>query len=530
MLAICLVLTATLAGAAQVTVQAAYADGAVSITGDGFVPDSRYLVRVVDTANNEAKAVGNARSNEDGRIQTELTTGLLNQSASFKVFVTDDKGESQAEAELQFAGEQTAPPATDPPATPTPSPTAAPGGGTVTPTPGAPTDPPADVITLKPELEGERASAAVDKQQLDAAFAQAEENDKGIKLVTLELEGIAGATEYVQKLPASFFLGTEKQISRKLEIQSVLGTIVVPDLMLGKEKLTQEDDIFISIGTADLSQQNDALRARIGNRPVVELHVQINGVRTAWKNSKAPVTIALPYVPTNEELQNPEHIVVWYIDSKGKAIPVKNGRYDTATGTVQFQTTHFSLYAVAYVQKTFEDTGKQQWAERAIEVLASKGIINGVSETNFVPQANITRADFLKLLVESLDLSADFTENFNDVLPADYYYEAAGIAKALGISEGTGSGLFEPKSSITRQDMMVMAAKAMLHAGKELPSANTDQLAVFADRSQVADYATDSLGALYAEGIIQGSGNYILAKKASTRAEAAVIIYRIYNH
>lgn len=71
-------------------------------------------------------------------------------------------------------------------------------------------------------------------------------------------------------------------------------------------------------------------------------------------NPNAPVTIAIPYVPTAEELNHPELIVVWYIDGKGNVMPVPNGRYDAATQTVVFQTTHFSTYAVTFVKKDFE--------------------------------------------------------------------------------------------------------------------------------------------------------------------------------
>ncbi|WP_217582352.1 S-layer homology domain-containing protein, partial [Lysinibacillus sp. GbtcB16] len=74
-----------------------------------------------------------------------------------------------------------------------------------------------------------------------------------------------------------------------------------------------------------------------------------------------------------------------------------------------------SKFAVSYVFKTFEDAGVYPWAQVPIEVLASKGIINGVSETAFQPEEKITRADFLLLLMKTLGLTADFSDNFSDV-------------------------------------------------------------------------------------------------------------------
>lgn len=48
----------------------------------------------------------------------------------------------------------------------------------------------------------------------------------------------------------------------------------------------------------------------------------------------------------------------------------------------------------------------------------------------YAPEKNVTRGDFVKLLVEILDLDSDEeTIMFKDVKESDYYYEAIKIAK-----------------------------------------------------------------------------------------------------
>jgi Uncharacterized protein contain chitin-binding domain type 3 len=178
---------------------------------------------------------------------------------------------------------------------------------------------------------------------------------------------------------------------------------------------------------------------------------------------------------------------------------------------------------------TFQDLASVPWAKQAIEVLASKGIINGTSSATFEPQANITRADFLKLLIGALGLQAEAEENFEDVSRSDYYYEAAGIAKKLGISSGVGNNKLNPKASITREDMMVMVERALKAAGKELGGNQANSLSKFKDAAQVAGYAQDSIAALVQTGLIVGNANHINPKGSTTRAEAAVLLYRIYN-
>ena len=127
-----------------------------------------------------------------------------------------------------------------------------------------------------------------------------------------------------------------------------------------------------------------------------------------------------------------------------------------------------------------------------------------------------------------MGLNAEADSNFNDVRKEDYYYEAVAIAKKLGITNGTDGNKFSPDEKIKRQDMMVMIDNALKTAGKTLP-AGSASLADFTDASQIASYAKGSVENLVESGIIQGDGNRINPSNNLTRAEAAVIIYRIYN-
>jgi O-glycosyl hydrolase len=178
----------------------------------------------------------------------------------------------------------------------------------------------------------------------------------------------------------------------------------------------------------------------------------------------------------------------------------------------------------------FKDVGsKHEWAIEAIGTLQAKGIIQGTTESTFSPDQNITRADFVILLVRALGLKADHTSNFADVSQEDYYYEAVGIAKKLGIISGFEDGSFQPKSEITRQDMMVIIARALKAVNKLNAIGGTDTLNDFSDASSIAAYAADSIAALVKARIIQGDGEFIHPAATTTRAEAAVAIFRIYD-
>jgi hypothetical protein len=315
-----------------------------------------------------------------------------------------------------------------------------------------------------------------------------------------------------------------------VELASKVGTITLPGNMLAGTPAENSDEVSVTIGEGDTSQLSSELRDTIGDRPVVELELRSDGETVEWENPQGPVRVSIPYTPTDHELQDPEHIVVWYIDGSGQAVPVPSGRYNPETGTVTFTTTHFSSYALAYVHKTFADLEGFSWAEDEIEVLASRDIIKGIGQGLFLPEVDVSRADYLVMLVRTLGLEAAVTENFADVDTSTYYYEPVGVAKALGIVKGRGSNLFEPQASITRQDMMVMTSRALTMLDQLPQESSTVVLEQFADDSLVAGYAVDSVATLVSEQLIEGAGGKLNPLDNTTRAEAAVFLYRVYNH
>jgi chitodextrinase/O-glycosyl hydrolase len=179
----------------------------------------------------------------------------------------------------------------------------------------------------------------------------------------------------------------------------------------------------------------------------------------------------------------------------------------------------------------FHDVGsKYDWASVAINTLYANGIIKGTSESTFSPDKKITRADFVVLLVRALGLTADIESNFSDVNETAYYYEALAIAKKLGIITGVDASRFNPDGEISRQDMMVIAARAMTAAGRLTMNGSEDELSGFKDADDISGYAKDSVAALIREGIIKGDGKSIHAGGTTTRAQAAVVIFRIYTY
>lgn len=390
-------------------------------------------------------------------------------------------------------------------------------------TPGNPggTDTPGG-IAPNPDAQG-RYTYIIDDV---AALTALEAADSGAKSVTFAVPSanIGKAQEIAVRLPYFLLNQTER---RNVVIQTPLGSVTLPDHAIPQAQLGNAQTLTLVIGKVNASALPAAAQQSIGGRPVIDLHMELNGQTIAWRNDNAPATVAIPYAPTSGELASPERIVIAYVDGSGSVQIMPTSRYHAESGMVTFNTTHFSTYGVALAGKTFEDTATS-WARSDIEALATRGIISGTSATRFSPGANITRADFAKLLVGVLGKPAAAAEGtgFRDVPTTAYYYDAVMTAQSLGLASGA-NGAFNPKAPITRQDMMVLLDRALAVAGK--PLEKSAALTAFKDAKQVAGYAKPSVEKLLASGIISGSNGSLRPLAPLTRAEAAKVLHLLYN-
>ena len=176
--------------------------------------------------------------------------------------------------------------------------------------------------------------------------------------------------------------------------------------------------------------------------------------------------------------------------------------------------------------ETFTDLANHAWAKDAIYTLKNKGIISGVSDTEFAPANNIKRGDFILILTRMLSVNDTFTENFADVPESAYYYNAVGSAKAAGIAQGSGEN-FMPENSITRQDLITLAYRAFLAKGYITETTDLTSLDTFGDKDSISDYAKISMASMVKAGIIQGADGNVNPQGNATRAEVAVMCARL---
>lgn len=368
---------------------------------------------------------------------------------------------------------------------------------------------------------GEAKTAAISGDDFSKVLSEAK-TENGVKKVYIEVPKVDGAKSYAMELPKTALTSED---NTKVLIKTDLGTLTVPSGMLSSTNITASDRIEIVVAKTDNTGISAVSQTQIQGRPVVDISVRVNGKTVAWSDHEMPVTVKIPYNATKDELENYNYITVLYLSDDGRAVPVPNAKYNKSEKVVEFRTTHLSKYAVAFVKKTFADIKETSKMKESIDVLASKGIIEGTTDTSFSPDKSITRGDFLKWLVKTLDLTAKYDSNFTDIDSTDAYYNEIGIAKALGITYGTGNNKFNPEKLISRQDMMVLTKKALVIANGSLTAGSAEDLDRFSDASKVSKYAVESVAAMVKSAYISGSGDKLNPTVTTTRAEAAQMLY-----
>ena len=179
----------------------------------------------------------------------------------------------------------------------------------------------------------------------------------------------------------------------------------------------------------------------------------------------------------------------------------------------------------------FTDLDSVAWARDAINALARSGLINGRSETIFDPNASVTRAEFTKMVCSAFGVAStpNAAQKFTDVAPSDWYYGWVQAAASYGIVTGVSDTAFDPNATIKRQDMATIMYRAIqsFNMTSSLPAGTPK---TFADYDQIDDYAKASVTALSSASVINGTSATTFEPYATaTRAQAACIIYQYYK-
>lgn len=214
-------------------------------------------------------------------------------------------------------------------------------------------------------------------------------------------------------------------------------------------------------------------------------------------------------------------------DSNEKQGPPRRVRTSTASNKA-FSVE--SVIAMDIEQKLdFVDIKDAEWARSAIYSLVEKSVINGYEDGDFKPNNNITREEFVKIVVNAFNFSLVQDDCcFEDLNGGHWAYSYICTAKAKGLISGISDDEFGIGLHITREDMAVIISNTLQLSGIDTSDYQDYE---FSDVSKISDYAKKAVNELKAADIIGGydDGSF-KPKNNATRAEAAQMIYKTLKY
>lgn len=224
-----------------------------------------------------------------------------------------------------------------------------------------------------------------------------------------------------------------------------------------------------------------------------------------------------------DDMKSPEQAIVYRFDeAAGDWVPV-GGFIDEAAGTIKFSTDEMGYFAVLEREKNFDDVKDEDYASEEIKTLASRGVISGYSDDTFKPDASITRAEFASILCNALEVH-DKNEDisFTDV-DGQWYEDPLKRAVTYGFMSGY-NGQMNPTDEINHEQMTVMIMNAYKHYKDE----NISNIAMaYKDADDISSWAIMAVAQADALGITDDQSLEFAPKEDSTRAEAAMLVYKL---
>ena len=188
------------------------------------------------------------------------------------------------------------------------------------------------------------------------------------------------------------------------------------------------------------------------------------------------------------------------------------GNDDKDEGTEEIGETETPLAPIVWTNQ-FGDISQNVWYFEAVKFAFENGLMRGVSDTDFAPRSNLTRAQLITILARSAGVDTDGGSTWFEL--------AVAWGMENGITDGTSLG-----GDVTREQFVTMLFR-YANEVLGLDTSNRADLSGFDDVGSVSDWAAEAMSWAVAEGLVIGRTDSALVPGGNTtRAEAATLLMR----
>ncbi len=382
-------------------------------------------------------------------------------------------------------------------------------------------------LTPKVTAQNGKASASVDKADIDKILEKAEENG------TTNIKIDAKTTQSVTKSSVTIPAGSTSDMAKagmSLTVETSTGNFDIDNSTLKSIAAKGSGSVELLAEQLDTVGLSDANKELVGDHPVFDLSITVGSTKVT-DFGDGTVKVSLPYTPADGE--DTDNLTVYYIDADGNAVEMEGAYYEASSGCVIFETDHFSTFAVVYEAAVedwtnpFTDVATDDWYYDAVAYAVSSGLFGGMTETTFGPDTAMTRAMLVTVLYR-LDSEPGVTGDnpFDDVADGEWYTDAVIWASENKIVGGYGGGLFGTNDSVTREQLATILYNYADYKGYDVTA--VEDFSAYTDADDISSWAYTALSWANAKGLITGVTEMTLEPSGSTtRAQVATIFMRL---
>lgn len=176
----------------------------------------------------------------------------------------------------------------------------------------------------------------------------------------------------------------------------------------------------------------------------------------------------------------------------------------------------------------YTDVAQDAWYKDAVDYVTDNGLLVGVADDQFGPEQNVTRAMVVTVMWRQSGAPASDGETaFTDVPDGEWYTAAVAWGADNGMVAGMSDTTFAPNAAVTREQLVAFMQRFAEKNGEDVSIGDGSVLDAFTDADSLSDWAHDVMIWALENGVIGGMTDTTLVPQGNaTRAQYAAILQR----
>ncbi len=177
---------------------------------------------------------------------------------------------------------------------------------------------------------------------------------------------------------------------------------------------------------------------------------------------------------------------------------------------------------------SFNDVNTSDWFYENVRYVVVNKLMNGVAEGQFAPNKTLTRAMLVTVLYRNAgEPAVGIDRVFDDVEGTAYFAKAVSWAKRNGIVNGVTATQFAPNANITREQIAAIMYRYAKYCNYDVSVGENTNILSYEDAENISGYAIAPMQYVVGSGLIKGkTASTLNPRDNATRAEIAAILQR----